>query len=442
MRLVLFSAAAIASYILLMQVSEAAAQGLDECDYYHVHDGTRVNQGTPLAGTYHAMTSDQIHQFQLSRPHQLGSCLLCRSGRVCLVIDQGPPGQSTATPTPVAPPRTPSDSNCPQVIPAARAVSNAIQGGSRATDLFTNLDHTLVHCPPSWPRPIQCWDMMVDAMSKIGTDDPAYSRRRAQEALACYETGAGTKGEPGTRTAGNEGHSGDEGEECGPPITADSPSQRSDLSGKGPILADYQIAQTGDLPLGPRRGCRPVVSGDFSGKLRWSEYVRENGLRIHRVGNCTFDIHFDENGNGVGVFYYRNEDTSTPFANQMQVTVTVTRSPIKLPLAGKVTFFKNDNNEYVFDAPVPPYQADSETHTYTNFRGPWEEQENSPTLGDPRSITCLSNNVPGLKSLRYTSPQEIVVAAQKMRDMDLQITKGFLLLSWNFVIRNKTVVIR
>jgi hypothetical protein len=72
------------------------------------------------------------------------------------------------------------------VLAAARSAASSIEGGNTRPDAIINLTKVLQQCPPAYKRPIDCFDMMVDAQSKIRTAAD-FSRRRAQQALDCYE---------------------------------------------------------------------------------------------------------------------------------------------------------------------------------------------------------------------------------------------------------------
>jgi hypothetical protein len=110
---------------------------------------------------------------------------------ICWKIPKGPPpvlpNQPTALPEP-GPMRNPQQpgTDCRGLLAQARATAAAIEGGSTGPAAMQGLIRVLQQCPPAFPRPIQCFDMMVDAQSKVRTS-PDYSRRRAQDALLCYE---------------------------------------------------------------------------------------------------------------------------------------------------------------------------------------------------------------------------------------------------------------
>jgi hypothetical protein len=116
------------------------------------------------------------------------SCAPCSDG-VHAVCD---PVQS-AHPTAIPHPESPS-TDCPGLLAQAQATAVAIEGGNTGPTPMIDLTKVLQECPPAFPRPINCFDMMVDAQSKVRTN-PDYSRRRARQALQCYETnGRGTRG--------------------------------------------------------------------------------------------------------------------------------------------------------------------------------------------------------------------------------------------------------
>src|SRR5262249_50515994 len=70
------------------------------------------------------------------------------------------------------------------LVQAAEAAAQAITQNSDPSAL-SRLNRAQQSLPPSCPRPIQCWDMMIDAQSKRRID-PDYSTRRSQQAVACY----------------------------------------------------------------------------------------------------------------------------------------------------------------------------------------------------------------------------------------------------------------
>jgi len=73
------------------------------------------------------------------------------------------------------------------IVPVARSSAAQIKAGVQNADIVIHplmVAHKALPVPV--PRPIMCLDMMVDAMSKVHTDPP-YSRRRADEAVECYE---------------------------------------------------------------------------------------------------------------------------------------------------------------------------------------------------------------------------------------------------------------
>ena len=74
----------------------------------------------------------------------------------------------------------------PPVMLAARAAADAIAAGEVGPRVLDPLRRAQLALPPDVARPIDCWDMMVDAQSKRITS-PDYAVRRAQQAVACYE---------------------------------------------------------------------------------------------------------------------------------------------------------------------------------------------------------------------------------------------------------------
>jgi hypothetical protein len=110
---------------------------------------------------------------------------------ICWRVYKGPPptlpDQPTAGPVP-GPPRNPQQpaTDCAGLVAQARATAAAIEAGNTSSGPMLALTNVLQHCPPAFPRPIQCFDMMADAQSKVRTN-PDYSKRPAQEAVGCYE---------------------------------------------------------------------------------------------------------------------------------------------------------------------------------------------------------------------------------------------------------------
>lgn len=131
----------------------------------------------------------EIEREQWTFEFHCGAC--GQDKAICWKIPKGPPpappNQPTAFPKP-GPMRNPQQpaTDCPGLLAQARATAAAIEGGSTGPSAMQGLIRVLQQCPPAFPRPIQCFDMMVDAQSKVRTS-PDYSRRRAQEALLCYE---------------------------------------------------------------------------------------------------------------------------------------------------------------------------------------------------------------------------------------------------------------
>ena len=97
-----------------------------------------------------------------------------------------PPSSPTApTPNPNAGPQR-FATVCPGLVAQAQATASAIAGGSTNPSIMIDLTKTLQSCPPSFPRPYQCFRMMVDAQSKVRSN-PDYSGQKALQAKACYE---------------------------------------------------------------------------------------------------------------------------------------------------------------------------------------------------------------------------------------------------------------
>ncbi len=109
----------------------------------------------------------------------------------------GPAGPTgTATPStsygrPTADPNIPRNPEkpttaCPGLVAQARASRAAIDAGTPGPGPLISLTKVLQQCSPAFPRPINCFDMMVDAASKRQAN-PSYSQGRAREAVECYE---------------------------------------------------------------------------------------------------------------------------------------------------------------------------------------------------------------------------------------------------------------
>jgi hypothetical protein len=137
---------------------------------------------------YIILPADQAQRFQslISTPDgqvRIRGCTdwCSATTKLCLVLQATPP-------PPIPPRRNPQQpgTDCLGLLAQARATAAAIEGGSTSPLVMQGLIRVLQQCPPAFPRPIDCFDMMVDAQSKVRTN-PNYSERRAQEALLCYE---------------------------------------------------------------------------------------------------------------------------------------------------------------------------------------------------------------------------------------------------------------
>ena len=123
------------------------------------------------------VTSDQASSLNLRNCQPCGG----DTGRfVCEPPTNGSPGSSAS------PPGNASGNGCPSLLVAARAAAASIEAGNWQPDAMLNLNKAVQQCPPGFPRPVGCHDMMVDAQSKLWTN-LNYARSRAQQALACYE---------------------------------------------------------------------------------------------------------------------------------------------------------------------------------------------------------------------------------------------------------------
>src|SRR5690348_9894580 len=143
---------------------------------------------------YLILPAQQAEQFQslISTPEgsvRVRGCMdwCSATTRLCLVLQADPA-------KPIPKPRT-TGTDCATVLAAARAAASSIQAGNTRPDAIINLTKVLQQCPPAFKRPIDCFDMMVDAQSKIRTNAD-YSRRRAQQALDCYAKGDGPSAPP------------------------------------------------------------------------------------------------------------------------------------------------------------------------------------------------------------------------------------------------------
>jgi hypothetical protein len=89
-------------------------------------------------------------------------------------------------PPPIPEPRRPAVlEGCVSLTEAAQAAAEKIAAGNSGPEVFNPLNRAQQCLPPSTPRPIECWGMMVDAASKTRTD-PNLATARAGEAADCY----------------------------------------------------------------------------------------------------------------------------------------------------------------------------------------------------------------------------------------------------------------
>ncbi len=94
-------------------------------------------------------------------------------------------GRPTADPNFRRNPEKPTAA-CPGLVAQARASRAAIDAGTPGPGPLISLTRVLQQCAPAFPRPINCFDMMVDAASKRWAN-PSYSQGRSREAVECYE---------------------------------------------------------------------------------------------------------------------------------------------------------------------------------------------------------------------------------------------------------------
>jgi hypothetical protein len=137
---------------------------------------------------YIILPADQAQRFQslISTPDgqvRIRGCTdwCSATTKLCLVLQATPP-------RPIPPMRNPQQpaTDCAGLAAQARATAAAIEGGSTSPSVMEGLNNVIRQCPPAFKRPIECHDMMVDAQSKVRTN-PDYAKRRAQEAVDCYE---------------------------------------------------------------------------------------------------------------------------------------------------------------------------------------------------------------------------------------------------------------
>jgi hypothetical protein len=176
--------------------------------------------------------------------------------------------------------------DCAGLVAQARATAAAIEAGDTGPGPMQALNNVLLHCPPAFARPIQCHDMMVDAQSKVRTNPP-YSKRRAQEAAACYEGKP-----PPIREAANpppqppapqpqwqkpKPGSGDQYCQNAPASTG-APGQRPKLRSEreldraiGITPADYQVAQTSHGATTLHGGVQVTATSDGRDKFAYTD---------------------------------------------------------------------------------------------------------------------------------------------------------------------------
>src|SRR6266446_2052002 len=147
-----------------------------------------------------------------------------------------PPGPRSPLPAPQ--PRQPdfdAFSGRDSVVLAARAAADAIIAGENAANELSRLNKAQRELPPSVPRPIQCWGMLIDAMSKQRSR-PDYVTPQAQRAVACYEgwqAGAQQRTQPSQRATDSRTKV-----ECAVlPLAADVTRQLQDLNAKTASVA-------------------------------------------------------------------------------------------------------------------------------------------------------------------------------------------------------------
>jgi|GEM_PF-6207323 len=101
---------------------------------------------------------------------------------------QGPVSPRPSSPQPLPPISDQTTSTAPLSlrIAAHRAADAIIAGDNNSSQALTELNRAQQALPPNVPRPIECWDMMVDARSKRSSD-PAFAIQRAKQAVVCYD---------------------------------------------------------------------------------------------------------------------------------------------------------------------------------------------------------------------------------------------------------------
>ena len=96
------------------------------------------------------------------------------------------PPVGPSSPGPRRPAASPSSPATLSVRIAAHKAADTIVAGNDSRAALGELNKAQQALPPSVPRPIQCWGMMVDAASKRNVE-PSYAIPQAQRAAACYD---------------------------------------------------------------------------------------------------------------------------------------------------------------------------------------------------------------------------------------------------------------
>jgi len=127
------------------------------------------------------MTIDEANKLYLrGATSRCADCSKSGPGMVICWPSQGAIG------VPPEPPIGLQQQPCASVLTAAQTAMSALTSGQDGSAALYQLDKAQRCLPPSAARPIDCYDMMVDAQSKRGVN-PQYSVQRAKQALECYE---------------------------------------------------------------------------------------------------------------------------------------------------------------------------------------------------------------------------------------------------------------
>jgi hypothetical protein len=136
-----------------------------------------------------------LQAFGLSRSGEVRGCVQCNADVMACWPAAGSTAQSEppprgTSPTPSRAPATRGATNWrPEwagLVEQAKAVRDEIKAGVASGDVIRPLRQAQQSLPPSVPRPVECLNLMVDALSKRRVD-PAYSSALGDKAVACYE---------------------------------------------------------------------------------------------------------------------------------------------------------------------------------------------------------------------------------------------------------------